>query len=146
MNQPANSPCQHVCTGSANLTPRLVLDAHLWVTDALLQCDGCDRLYLVEMIDYAGQLAAFRLSNLPLAHAQQTLHNLDRGSCDIRRAGEEIASLAGFATLLPGLVLMHQGALRGYRSVPVAQIPRAHWRQLPCDGRWVTFIQTDAAP
>ena len=132
--------CNHL-TKDLQLDILWTLDAYLHTTDAYAKCALCDAHYLVEMIDLKGIDAVFRIARLPADYVAKTVHSLHRGSCDINRARSETFALRKSAETLPLLLTMHHGEF--ISTIPVAEcteIPQASWRDLPCDGSWLEYV------
>ena len=122
--------CSHIQPGPVPWDVVLVLDDHLGPTDALAVCRTCRTPYLLEMVDWrpplidgaplpgrvGGRAAAppdgRRLpAGLPDVVRVCCVHQ-ERGSCDLRRAGEEVRHFSQGARRLPWLVLLDTSAYR----------------------------------
>lgn len=129
--------CPHL-THQPALNTLYVLDSHLHMTDGFVQCGECGATYLVELADTTRRHSVFRISSLRPEAVEQTIHALNRGSCDISRARNEVFSLASDASELQELLVMQDGAFT--RTVPRpdhVNIPKRSWRELACDGSLV---------
>jgi hypothetical protein len=138
--------CSHIKPGPVPWDVLLVLDDHLGPTDALAVCRTCRTPYLLEMVDWRPPLRLFRVSEPRSDAVQGLLRNLERGSCDLRRAGEEVRHFSQGARRLPWLVLLDTSA---YRLEAVIEhsgpLPGASWREAPCDGALIDEVGTQAA-
>ena len=117
----------------------LVLDDHLGPTDWLVRCQACGSAYLLEMLDWEGPRRLYRL-RAPAAEAVAGLvKDLERGSCDLNRAGAEAQHFSLTSERLPNLVLLDLGEGSLVRMIDAGdtQVPGASWRELPCDGSWI---------
>ncbi len=132
------TPCDHLTAGAYPLEIDLTLDEHLGFTDALTHCRDCGQPYLLELLDWRDGLRLFRMSMPSPAHAQQLVHNLTRGSCDLRRAGAEVQNLQTASPFQRKLLLIDTAvpAIRGLVDAGTLPLPTASWRKLPCDGTW----------
>ena len=131
--------CPHIKAGPYPFATVLVLDDHLGPTDWLVRCTSCDRAYLLEMLDWHGPQRLYRL-RVPAAEAVAGLvKDLERGSCDLSRAGAEAQHFSLTSERLPDLVLidLRAGTVVELIDVKGLQIPGASWRELPCDGGWI---------
>jgi len=138
-------PCAHLRAGAWPLAIRLVLDDHLGPTDYLASCTGCGRTYLLEMLDWRDPLRLLRLAVLPADHAAGLIRDLERGSCDLGRAGAEIEHARSIAAVLPWLLLVDVRGPQIEAVVPAPpdrRVPGAGWRELPCDGSWVDYARS----
>jgi len=141
------SLCNHFKAGSWPFRIELVLDDHLGPTEALICCSVCERAYLLELLDWADNLRLFRVAEPGADATRLLLKDLERGSCDLGRAGEEVRQFALVSERLPELLLLDMNDRQIVRRVVVTDpdsIPRGNWRDLPCDGARIRAIQ-DAA-
>lgn len=129
--------CQHLQPHQYPLVIDRVLDDHLGFTDALAHCHECGCTILLEMIDWRGSLRLFRMSVVDQIFAEELLRDLDRGSCDLARAGAQIAQFQQMHAKVTHLLLIDMSLpeIIGIRPVGVERLPRSSWRELPCDGR-----------
>ncbi|MEM7098962.1 MAG: hypothetical protein AAF541_11945 [Pseudomonadota bacterium] len=140
MTEPQQT-CAHLLLADACKID-VVLDAHLQPADALMACTLCNARYLIELIDISDGDWAYRLSCIESAAYEATVRSLDKGSCDIHRAQQEIFSLRHHATDITDQVLIRaDGVNVGLPRVSAdLPIPQASWRELPCDGRWLASL------
>ena len=135
--------CDHVLPGSWPFEILLVIDESMGFTDALAACRTCGSHVLLEMLDWRGHQRVMRLSPVNRDHARGLLHNLDRGSCDVRRATAELEQLRTGTRFSPWLLLLDTRTMRITAIAPVPATPRlptAGWRALACDGSWVDYV------
>lgn len=131
--------CDHVQPDTWPFEVELVIDEQVGFTDALVACRTCGTAYLLELLDWRGRQRLMRISTVDSARVAGLLHNLGRGSCDLKRAGAEVQQLQTSATFAPWLLLMDSIAMRIESILPVPadrRLPTASWRELPCDGGW----------
>lgn len=131
--------CDHVQPDTWPFEVELVIDEQVGFTDALVACRTCGAPYLLEMLDWRGRQRLMRISTIDSARVAELLHNLGRGSCDLKRAGAEVQQLQTSATFAPWLLLIDATAMRIDSILPVPEgrrLPAASWRELPCDGSW----------
>lgn len=132
--------CPHLVK-QPELDTLFVLDSHVHLTDAFVQCRHCDAHYLVELADLGDGQGVFRISAIAADAVAQTIRSLHKGSCDINRARNEVFSLSTAARELDGLLLMRSGEFTAYVPRPDdLTLPRRSWRELPCDGSLVKHI------
>jgi hypothetical protein len=132
--------CDHVQPHAWPFEVELVIDEQVGFTDVLVACRACGAPYLLEMLDWRRNLRLFRVSSLDSGRVAGLLHNLGRGSCDLKRAGAEIQQLQTGSTFAPWLLLIDATAMRVESILPVPEgrrLPAAGWRELPCDGGWI---------
>ncbi|MCZ6657060.1 MAG: hypothetical protein O7C67_07155 [Gammaproteobacteria bacterium] len=116
-----------------------MLEEHLGLASGLVECKSCEATYLLELIDLAGNDRAYRVTAVEPVHAHAMVHTLSRGTCDIQRAASEVQNLESRSTLLNVTISMHGSIIIGLdRVADTVEIPRDHWRTLPCDGRWLS--------
>ena len=93
---------------------------------------------MLELIDLAGTARAYRVAEVEPDYARAMVRTLTRGTCDINRAQAEVQNLESQSTLLGVTISMNGDEVTGSRRLGTGEIPREHWRSLPCDGTWVT--------
>jgi len=137
--------CYHVQAGAWPFEIELVIDEQMGFTDALVACRTCGNRYLLEMLDWRDRLRVMRVSAVESGRAAALLRNLDRGSCDLRRAGAELQQLQMSTSFSQWLLLVDARDVCITSIVPIPATPRlpaASWRDLPCDGSWVDYAQS----
>jgi hypothetical protein len=139
------SACSHVTRGQNPFETVLVLDDQLGPTEFLGRCRRCGKLYLLEMFDWHDSLRAFRLSVPAPGSTEALLRDLERGSCDLSRAREEVRAFTLTSTRLEALILMDTSRqtlieTASSRDFELA-VPTETWRELPCDGSWIKRLQ-----
>ncbi len=136
----AAKPCPHIVQ-SPDLDVVFVMDQHLHATDGFARCRACGVCYLFEMADTAGAVSVFRLSAIGEDAMFATVRSLQKGSCDINRARNEVFSLSNGASALPVLLVMREGTFTGTVPLPVdCNLPNRSWRELPCDGSVISSL------
>jgi len=136
--------CEHFKPGSHPYEVLLVLDDHLGPTEALVRCRACAQSYLIELLDWLGSERLFRVAEPDAAATRTLLRDLERGSCDLARAGEEVRHFSLISERLPVLLLLDTDENVIRRRIDVVDadaIPAASWRELPCDGEWIERTQ-----
>ncbi len=123
----------------------LLLDDEQGMTDAIVTSDG--QAFLLEMIDWGGPRLSrriYRIAALADDIWQAFRHNLSRGSCDLTRAGNELAALAAASDLLPALVAadVSERRLLAVSVLPTTRgLPTRSWRNgLPDDATWFAAV------
>jgi hypothetical protein len=137
--------CDHVAAGVWPFQVELTLDEHLGPTDALVTCRHCGRWYLLEMLDWRGAHRVMRTTLIDAAAGVGLIHDLTRGSCDIRRAHAHIHHLQANSVFSRWLLLVdaQRSVIEGVVAVPEdARLPGSSWRELPCDGSWVDYARS----
>jgi hypothetical protein len=132
--------CAHLSPGPYPFESVLILDDHLGPTDWLVRCRACRRPYLLEMLDWREKLRLYRIRRPDAQAVEGLMRDLDRGSCDLRRAGEQVRHLGLSSRRLSELALLDLGQAVLVRTIDVPgdqPIPGASWRELPCDGAWI---------
>lgn len=138
------SPCEHITPGPVPYRVTLVLDDHLGPTEALVQCASCEQAYLLELLDWQGGRRLFRVAAPDEAATALLLRDLQRGSCDLNRAGEEVRQFTLVSERLPVLWLVDTNARvleAVIETVELGRVPTSGWRELPCDGNWIDKAQ-----
>lgn len=122
----------------------LVLDEQLGFTDALAACRICDRRYVLEMLDWLPEeprRRLYRVSAMGEAQARSWLRDLQRGSCDLNRAGAERDHMLASADRLRYALAVDLAGPVVMAVVPLSgREPVAGWRELPCDGGWFAAL------
>lgn len=138
--------CDHARVGAWPWRTRLIIDEHLGPTDAVMVCCHCGQRCLLQTIDWAGQERAMRVGLVDAAEADGVARDLNRGSCDVNRAGAELSYLLSRARAVHALLCVDAGGPTITARAPVnaADLPRAGWRDLPCDGRWVRYARSNS--
>jgi len=131
-------PCTHVANavpGSTPLTIVRVLDEVGGVTDAIVRCKDCAAAYLIELLDWSGPAKltrTYRVSLVDEALLARFLKNLDRGSCDIRRAPAEKQSFESQTRLAPLTLTLRAtdlSIISTERLSGEADMPMGGWRE-----------------
>ena len=131
MNPPI--ACQHL-QGSLDLRTLYVLDHQLYMTEGLVECRHCRTPYWVELVEAVPRLRLFRIHVLDLTTTRATLHSLDKGSCDLTRAQQEIVHLCSLSTPLPAWLVQTDGLFSHLYSWPSGREPSMdNWRTLAGD-------------
>jgi hypothetical protein len=136
---PHATVCQHVAeaaTGAVPFAPPvIVMDEVGGMADAVLRCKACNRPYLLELLDWSGPSRVerrYRTSVVDERILEKYLHNLARGSCDVKRAPAERQSFESRAKLTPTIVKLDSRDLRVLdieTVAPDADIPMSSWRE-----------------
>jgi hypothetical protein len=138
--------CEHVQPGTWPFLVRLALDEHLGFTDALVACRHCGATYLLEMLDWLDQDRVMRVSLPPADRTDSVIHDIERGSCDLTRAGREIHHLRTSTPLCRLLLLVdwRGPTITAIVDAPSQErLPGVSWRELPCDGSWVRYARSN---
>ena len=99
------------------------------------RCPQCGAGYLFEMADTDANLSIFRLSAIDGGAMAATIRSLEKGSCDIERARNEVFSLSSAARELPVVLVMRDGSFSDLLPLPdEVHLPARSWRELSCDG------------
>lgn len=141
---PSPGLCEHLIPGPVPFVTLLVLDDHLGPTELLVRCRHCatsePATWLLEMLDWLDDLRLFRIRTADPVAAAGLLRDLDRGSCDLRRAQEQVRHFGLSSERLSALLLLNQRTSQVSRIIEVPEgdlVPGAGWRDLPCDGSWI---------
>jgi hypothetical protein len=135
---PSAAVCEHVahaCPDAYPFATVLVLDEVGGIADAIVRCSACARPYLLELLDWSGPALTrrrYRTSVVDEAILEKYLHNLERGSCDVKRAPAERQSFESRAKLSATIVELDAKDLRAISVeslAPDADVPMSSWRQ-----------------
>ncbi|HEY5644646.1 MAG TPA: hypothetical protein VIS76_01770 [Pseudomonadales bacterium] len=140
--------CRHFQPGPCPWETELVMDDHLGPTESLVACRTCGRAYLLEMFDWAASKRLFRVRSPSPEAVSMLMRDLDRGSCDLRRAGEEVRHFSLASDRLPVVLLYDTATATLMARVPLdhaADVPWTGWRDLPCDGTWITRLTASSS-
>lgn len=102
--------CTHINTeaGVRQLRIDRVLQMQVQIALALASCQQCGAGYLLKLLDMTAAYAAYQVSSVDSSVYTGTLRSLDKGSCDVSRAQQEVFNLANGAHLLPRILLSQQ--------------------------------------
>ena len=126
--------CSHL-KQSPELDIEYALDTHLHVTDAFAKCARCNAHYLIELADMRGAISVFRVSPLRADAVEKTIASLDKGSCDLNRARDEVFSLSATTQQSDVLLVMRNGLFTEVVPRPEnLRLANKSWRELACDG------------
>jgi hypothetical protein len=135
---PSAAPCTHLLHAEPDSTPFTlvrILDEVGGVADAIVRCRTCEQAYLIELLDWSGPsktIRQFRVSLVDEALLARFLKNLDRGSCDIKRAPAEKQSFESQTRLAPVTVTLRAEDLAVVAVEGVAftaDVPMGSWRE-----------------
>jgi hypothetical protein len=133
---PGSHVCAHLATvGAYPFAVVTVLDDQSGMTDAIIRCRSCGEALLIEMLDWQPprfDIRTFRTSRINEDVIAQFLHNRDRGSCDVNRAGAEWQAVRAQAQLSDFELTLdvRQSHVVGARHLGAdAEIPMGHWRE-----------------
>ncbi len=138
--------CEHATVGAWPWRTQLTIDEHLGPTDAVMVCTHCGQRCLLQTIDWAGRERAMRVALVDPAEADGVARDLNRGSCDVNRAGAELDYLRSRARAVDVLLCVDAGgpAITARAPVAAAELPPGGWRRLACDGRWVRYARSNS--
>jgi hypothetical protein len=132
--------CSHLAE-RPDLDIEYALDSHLHVTDAFAKCARCNAHYLLELADMRGTVSVFRVSSLNAAAVAKTIASLNKGSCDINRARDEVFSLSATTQGTDILLVMRNGRFSEAVPQPLGlTLPNKSWRELACDGSVIELL------
>ncbi len=135
---PDASVCTHVASASPGTRPFstvIVMDDVGGIADGVVRCTQCNRPYLLELLDWSGAARVerrYRTSVVDERILEKYLHNLARGSCDVKRAPAERQSFESRAKLTRTIVKLDARDLRVLDVETVsadADIPMSSWRE-----------------
>ncbi|MGE0624959.1 MAG: hypothetical protein AB7I04_13850 [Pseudomonadales bacterium] len=129
--------CPHIRPGPCPWETELVIDDHLGPTESLIACRTCGRAYLLEMLDWSGSLRLFRVRAPEGAAIALLTRDLNRGSCDLGRAREEVRHVSLASDRVAELLLYDTQAASLVERIALidpGDVPWAGWRELACDG------------
>lgn len=131
------SACAHP---GKDLQTLLVVDQHIHMTEGFVRCGICNTHMLVELVDINEDVQAFRVFEVNSAAVQATIRSLNKGSCDINRARDEVFALSSAGRAVDKLLLARNGHFTEFVPL-VEQLPQGNWRELPCDGAIVQQVR-----
>ncbi len=103
---PSESLCRHVAESAPGARPfavDLVLEERGGLTEALVHCRRCDAAYLITAIAERGPRLThrtFAIASVPRGVAAAFRRDIERGSCDVSRAGAEREAVVAQAVSL----------------------------------------------
>tara|TARA_B100000959_G_scaffold261178_2_gene298480 strand:- start:203 stop:631 length:429 start_codon:yes stop_codon:yes gene_type:complete len=139
-----HAPCAHLRTVAPDLETIFVLDSHLQMADGFVRCTECETHYLLEMVDLTSKAVLYRVSRLNAETVAKTVRSLNKGSCDLDRARNEVFTLSNGACPLDALLLYADGGYTGLVPNPRPDLPAIGWRELPCDGALIAALEKDS--
>ena len=108
--------CPHL--QDADLEVSAIFSQQVFLTAGIVRCKRCNQHYLVELTHSEGPRQLFSVSILEADLAQHTLRSLQKGSCDVTRAGAETLHLRNSAQLTDVLLTMRNGVFDGITAAP----------------------------
>jgi len=102
------STCEHLIL-KPDLEIVLILEFRVQLLEALVKCRQCEAHYRIQAVDLYDNAALYQLNRLPSKHVAQTVRSVNRGSCSIDRAKDEIAYLKSQSSLCEHLLLSTYG-------------------------------------
>jgi hypothetical protein len=136
--KPSVTACAHLAGASAGPYPfriDTVLDEQGGITDAIVRCADCGQAYLIELIDWSGDIRerrGYRTSLIDDAVIERFKHNRRRGSCDVNRSAAEWFTVQAQARLTDLALTLdtRRAELVSAERLPAdADVPMGHWRE-----------------
>jgi hypothetical protein len=136
--KPSTTACAHLARASSGPYPfriDTVLDEQGGITDAIVRCQDCGQAYLIELLDWSGDIREqrrYRTSRIDDAVIERFKHNRRRGSCDVNRSAAEwftVQSQARLTDLALTLDTRRAELVSAERLPADADVPMGHWRE-----------------
>jgi hypothetical protein len=149
---PELSLCKHLSGLRAGDAPPELAHALLWqdgAIDAVVRCARCGAHALLRLLDWAPPHYALRVYSLAALRAEDSalfLRNLERGSCQVARAGAELDALVAAAGPSERLIALDLARDRVAASAPLPEAARGEPDAFPArlpredDARWFAAL------
>ena len=138
MATPTTRACRHLEAALPGAYPfriDTVLDEQGGITDAIVRCTDCGQAFLIELIDWSGEIRErrrYRTSRIDDAVIERFKHNRGRGSCDVNRSAAEwfaVQSQAQLTDLALTLDTRRGELVSAERLAADTDVPMGHWRE-----------------
>lgn len=124
--------CKHLIL-KPDLEVVMVLSFQFYLREAITACRQCGAFYLIKARDFSQKSVLYDVSQLPPDNTKKTIESVNRGSCSINRATDELSFLKSHGSDCEYLVVSQNGEFtltipkQGLRTHPETE----NWIELP---------------
>ena len=123
------SACKHLIL-KPDLEIVMVLRFEFYLREAITACRQCGAFYLIKARDFSQKSVLYDVSKLPPENTKKTIESVNRGSCSINRANDELSFLKSHGSDCEYLVVSQSGEF-------TLTIPKQGLRNHPETENWV---------
>ena len=123
------SACKHLIL-KPDLEVAMVLRFEFYLREAITACRQCGTFYLIEAREFSEKSVLYNVSKLPPKNTKKTIESVNRGSCSINRANDELSFLKSHGSDCQYLVVSQNGEF-------TMTIPKQDLRTHPEMENWV---------
>ena len=123
------SACKHLIL-KPDLEVVMVLQFEVYLREAITACKLCGTFYLITARDFSKKFVLYNVSKLPAANTKKTIESVNRGSCSINRANDELSFLKSHGSDCEYVVVSQNGEF-------TMTIPKQDLRTHPETENWV---------
>ena len=116
------SACKHLIL-KPDLEVAMVLRFEFYLREAITACRQCGTFYLIKAREFSEKSVLYDMSKLPAENTKKTIESVNRGSCSINRANDELSFLKSHGSDCKYLVVSQNGEFT--MTIP-KQGPRNH--------------------
>mgnify|MGYP003316249116 CR=1 FL=1 len=102
------SACKHLIL-KPDLELVMVLHFEFYLREAITACRQCGTFYLIKARDLSEKSVLYDVSKLPLENTKKNIKSVNRGSCSINRANDELSFLKSRGSDCGYLVISQNG-------------------------------------
>ena len=123
------SACKHLAP-QPDLKVVMVLRFEFYLREAITECAQCGAFYLIKAKDFFEKSVLYDVSKLPPENTKKTIESVNRGSCNINRAIDELSYLQSQISPCDYMVISQNGEF-------TLTIPRRGLRTLSETKNWL---------
>ena len=123
------SACKHLIL-KPDLEVAMVLRFEFYLREAITACRQCGAFYLIKARDFSDKTVLCDVSKLPPENTKKTIESVNRGSCSINRANDELSFLKSHGSDCEYLVVSQNGEFK-------LTIPKQGLRTPPEKETWI---------
>ena len=123
------SACKHLVL-KPDLEVLMVLRFEFYLREAITACRQCGTFYLIKARDFSDKSVLYDVSKLPPENTKKTIESVNRGSCSINRANDELSFLKSHKSDCEYLVISQNGEF-------TMTIPKRDLRTHPDTEHWM---------
>ena len=123
------SACKHLIL-KPDLEIVMVLRFEFYLGEAITACRQCGAFYLIKARDFSQKSVLYDVSKLPPENTKKTIESVNRGSCSINRANDELSFLKSHGSDCEYLVVSQSGEF-------TLTIPKQGLRNHPETENWM---------
>ena len=102
------SACKHLIL-KPDLEVAMVLRFEFYLREAITACRQCGAFYLIKARNFSEKSVLYDVSKLPPENTKKTIESVNRGSCSINRATDELSFLKSHGSDCEYLIVSQNG-------------------------------------